>query len=132
MLNISHVDPARAPVPATSGRIKRVEAIIRAHKLDELREALVDLGISGMTVTEVRGLGRSGGSAEVYRGTAHVVDFTPKLKIEVVALEDLARQIVELVTSSARTGKIGDGKVFVTEVQECVRVRTGERGRDAL
>ena len=105
----------------------RVEAIIRPHKLDELKEALAEVGVGGMTVTEVKGLSRSVGKREVYRGTAYVVDFVPKLKVELFVPETLAAQVVDVIVSTARTGKIGDGKVFIGDVSSCVRIRTGER-----
>lgn len=110
----------------------RVEAIIRPHKLDELKEALAEIGVPGMTVTEVKGFGRSGGKREVYRGSAYVVDFVPKIKLDIVVPETLVPQLVDIIMSSAKTGKIGDGKIFVSEVDQCVRIRTGETDGDAL
>ena len=115
-----------------SAAIKRIEAIIRPHKLDELNSALAELGVPGMTVTEVKGFGRSAGKREVYRGSAYVVDFVPKLKVEIVVLEVFVPQIVDIIRSAAQTGKIGDGKVFVCQVEACARIRTGEREDDAL
>jgi nitrogen regulatory protein P-II 1 len=111
---------------------KRIEAIIRPHKLDELSSALAELGVPGMTVTEVKGFGRSAGKREVYRGSGYVVDFVPKLKVEIVVLEVFVSQILDIITSAAQTGKIGDGKVFVGQVESCARIRTGEREDDAL
>jgi nitrogen regulatory protein P-II 1 len=112
--------------------MKRIEAIIRPSKLDEVKESLSEAGIRGMTVTEVKGFGRTGGRKEVYRGSAYVVDFVPKIKIEVVAPENLVATILDVVEKAAKTGKIGDGKIFVTDVLESVRIRTGERGQEAV
>jgi nitrogen regulatory protein P-II 1 len=112
--------------------MKRIEAIIKPFKLDEVKERLRELGVSGMTVSEVKGFGRTGGRTEVYRGSAYVVDFVPKVKIEVVLKDSLVADVVEAITAAARTGKIGDGKIFVTPIDESVRIRTGERGEDAV
>jgi len=112
--------------------MKKIEAIIKPFKLDEVKKALNDMHIEGMTVTEVKGFGRQKGHTELYRGAEYVVDFLPKVKIEVVTTEDMAAQVVEAITGAARTGKIGDGKIFVSAVQEAVRIRTGEKGKDAL
>jgi nitrogen regulatory protein P-II 1 len=112
--------------------MKRVEAIIRPSKLDEVKEALAEIGIAGMTLTEVKGFGRTGGRKEVYRGSAYVVDFVPKVKIEVVAPDDMVGAMLESIERAAKTGKIGDGKIFVTDVPEAVRIRTGEHGGQAL
>ena len=112
--------------------MKRIEAIIKPFKLEEVKERLRELGVSGMTVSEVKGFGRTGGRTEVYRGSAYVVDFVPKVKIEVVLKDSLVRDVVEAITTAARTGKIGDGKIFVTTIDEVVRIRTGERGEDAV
>jgi nitrogen regulatory protein P-II 1 len=111
---------------------KRIEAIVRPQKFDDVLEALHELGIPGITVTEVKGFGRSAGKHEIYRGSAYVVDFVPKLKLELVVLEALAPQIVDIIAAHARTGKIGDGKVFVSEVERIARIRTGEVDDDAL
>jgi len=112
--------------------MKKVEAIIKPFKLDEVKDALAEVGIKGMTVTEVKGFGRTGGKREVYRGSAYVVDFVPKVKIEVVVPDALAAGVLEAVERSAKTGRIGDGKIFVTTIEEAVRIRTGERGEDAI
>jgi nitrogen regulatory protein P-II 1 len=112
--------------------MKRIEAIIKPYKLDEVKSRLRELGISGMTVSEVKGFGRTGGRTEVYRGSAYVVDFVPKMKVEVVIKDSLVHDVVEAITAAARTGKIGDGKIFVTTIDEAVRIRTGERGEDAV
>jgi len=112
--------------------VKRIEAVIRPSKLDEVKEALAEVGIKGMTVSEVKGFGRTGGRREVYRGSAYVVDFTPKVMVEIVANDDLVTTILEAIQTVAKTGKIGDGKIFVSDVVEVVRIRTGERGEDAI
>jgi len=112
--------------------VKRIEAVIRPSKLDEVKEALAEVGIKGMTLSEVKGFGRTGGRREVYRGSAYVVDFTPKVMIEIVANDDLVTTILEAIQTVAKTGKIGDGKIFVSDVVEVVRIRTGERGEDAI
>ena len=112
--------------------MKKVEAIIKPFKLDEVKDALGEIGVQGMTVTEVKGFGRTGGKREVYRGSAYVVDFVPKVKVEVVVPDELVVRILEAVEKAAKTGRIGDGKIFVTPVEEAVRIRTGERGEDAI
>ena len=112
--------------------MKKIEAIIKPFKLDDVREALSEIGISGMTVTEVKGFGRQKGHTELYRGAEYVVDFLPKVKLELVVSDDLAVRCIEAITNAARTGKIGDGKIFVMDVQEVIRIRTGERGPDAI
>ena len=112
--------------------MKKVEAIIKPFKLDEVKDALAEVGIKGMTVTEVKGFGRTGGKREVYRGSAYVVDFVPKVKIEVVVQDALVANVLEAIERSAKTGRIGDGKIFVTTIEEAVRIRTGERGDDAI
>jgi nitrogen regulatory protein P-II 1 len=112
--------------------MKKIEAIIKPHKLDEVKERLRRVGVSGMTVSEVKGFGRTGGKTEVYRGSAYVVDFVPKVRIEVVVKDALVADTVQAIASEAKTGKIGDGKIFVTPVEEAVRIRTGEKGEDAI
>jgi nitrogen regulatory protein P-II 1 len=112
--------------------MKKIEAIIRPFRLDELKEALADVGIAGMTVTEVKGFGRKKGHTEVYRGAEYVVDLLPKVKVEIVVADDQAERVVEAITRAARTGKIGDGKIFVADVTDAVRIRTGERDESAL
>jgi nitrogen regulatory protein P-II 1 len=112
--------------------MKKVAAIVQPFKLDSVKDALAEVGLAGMTVTEVRGFGRTGGKKEVYRGSTYVVDFVPKVKIEIVVRDDLVHQVLEIVTAAARTGKIGDGKIFVTHVDDVIRIRTGERGEDAI
>jgi nitrogen regulatory protein P-II 1 len=112
--------------------MKKIEAIIKPFKLDEVKEALHDVGVSGITVTEARGFGRQKGHTELYRGAEYVVDFLPKVKLEVVVDDSLADRVVEAITSAAQTGRIGDGKIFVIPVETAVRIRTGERGADAI
>jgi nitrogen regulatory protein P-II 1 len=112
--------------------MKRIEAIIRPSKLDDVKEALSQVGVHGMTVVEVKGFGRTGGRKEVYRGSAYVVDFVPKVRIEVVCPDGLVRSVLDAIEKAAKTGKIGDGKMFVTDVLETVRIRTGERGEEAI
>src|SRR2546430_16017224 len=111
--------------------MKKVEAIIKPFKLDEVKDALSEVGIQGMTVTEVKGFGRTGGKKEVYRGSAYVVDFVPKVKISVVAVYLKKKSVIDAIEKSAKTGRIGDGKIFVSSIDEVVRIRTGERGEDA-
>jgi nitrogen regulatory protein P-II 1 len=112
--------------------MKKVVAIIRPFKLDEVTDALAGIGVQGVTATEVRGFGRTGGRKEVYRGSAYVVDFVPKVQVEAVVPEELVHRVLEALERSASTGKIGDGKIFVTPVEEVVRIRTGERGKEAI
>lgn len=112
--------------------MKLISAIIKPFKLDEVREALASIGIQGMTVTDVRGFGRQKGHTELYRGAEYVVDFLPKTKIEVAIADELLEQVIETIEKSASTGKIGDGKIFVVNVEEVIRIRTGETGTDAL
>jgi nitrogen regulatory protein P-II 1 len=112
--------------------MKKIEAIIKPFKLDEVKERLAEIGVQGMTVTEVKGFGRTGGKKEVYRGSAYVVDFVPKVKIEIIAKDDMVQQILSTIGEAAKTGRIGDGKIFVTPVDEVIRIRTGERGEEAI
>jgi nitrogen regulatory protein P-II 1 len=112
--------------------MKKVEAIIKPFKLDDVRTALTEIGITGMTATEVKGFGRQKGHTELYRGAEYVVDFIPKVKIEIVIDSDRVDQCVEAITNAARTGKIGDGKIFVTPVENIVRIRTGETDKEAI
>lgn len=112
--------------------MKKIEAIIKPFKLDEVKEALNEIGIQGITVSEVKGFGRQKGHTELYRGAEYVVDFLPKIKVEIVVKEDLVAKVVETIVESAKTGRIGDGKVFVLNVEEAVRIRTGEKGEDAI
>ena len=112
--------------------MKLVMALIKPFKLDEVREALTPLGIQGLTVTEVKGFGRTGGKKEVYRGSAYVVDFVPKVKVEIVVPDELVHDVLDAIEKSAKTGRIGDGKIFVSPIEEAVRIRTGERGKDAI
>jgi nitrogen regulatory protein P-II 1 len=112
--------------------MKKVEAIIKPFKLDEVKEALQEVGLKGMTVTEVKGFGRQKGHTELYRGAEYVVDFLPKVKIEVIVEDDILDRAVEAIQTAAKTDRIGDGKIFIFDVQDIVRIRTGERGGDAL
>jgi len=112
--------------------VKKIEAIIKPFKLDEVREALSDIGVTGLTVTEVKGFGRQKGHTELYRGAEYVVDFLPKVKLEVVVADSLLERAMEAIINAARTGKIGDGKIFVTAVEQVVRIRTGESGEAAI
>ncbi len=112
--------------------MKKVEAIIKPFKLDDVKEALNEIGIQGMTISEVKGYGRQKGHKEIYRGTEYVVDFIPKIKIDIVVEAGRAEEVVETIQNAANTGKIGDGKIFVFSVETALRVRTGERGKDAI
>ena len=112
--------------------MKKIEAIIKPFKLDEVKDALHEVGLQGITVVEAKGFGRQKGHTELYRGAEYVVDFLPKVKIEVVCEDDVLERAVEAITNAARTGRIGDGKIFVTTIEDAVRIRTGERGRDAV
>ena len=112
--------------------MKLVTAVIKPFKLDEVREALSGIGVQGVTVTEVKGFGRQKGHTELYRGAEYVVDFLPKVKIEVVVADDIVEQVIEAVSKAARTGKIGDGKIFVLPLDQAVRIRTGETGEEAV
>ena len=112
--------------------MKKIEAIIKPFKLDDVKEALNDIGIQGMTITEVKGFGRQKGHKEIYRGAEYVVDFIPKIKIEVVVEATRAQEVVEKIQAAATTGKIGDGKIFVLPMEEVIRIRTGEKNADAL
>ncbi len=112
--------------------MKKIDAIIKPFKLDDVKEALNEIGIQGMTISEVKGYGRQKGHKEIYRGAEYIVDFIPKIKIEIVVEAERVDEVVEKIREAANTGKIGDGKIFVTPVEEAVRVRTGETGRDAI
>jgi len=112
--------------------MKKIEAIIKPFKLDDVREALSEAGISGMTATEVKGFGRQKGHTELYRGAEYVVDFLPKVKLEIVVAEADVERCIEVISNSAQTGKIGDGKIFVTSVEKIIRIRTGETDQDAI
>ena len=112
--------------------MKKIEAIIKPFKLDDVKDALQDIGLHGITVTEAKGFGRQMGHTELYRGAEYVVDFLPKVKIEIVLEDNLVERAIETIEQAAKTGRIGDGKIFVTPVEEVVRIRTGERGPDAI
>jgi len=112
--------------------MKKIEAIIKPFKLDDVKEALNEIGVQGMTISEVKGYGRQKGHKEIYRGAEYVVDFIPKIKLEIVVPSQMADQVVETMQKAANTGKLGDGKIFVSPIEEAIRVRTGERGTDAI
>ncbi|MBI5599076.1 MAG: P-II family nitrogen regulator [Deltaproteobacteria bacterium] len=112
--------------------MKKIEAIIKPFKLDEVKEALNEIGIKGITVSEVKGFGRQKGHTELYRGAEYVVDFLPKIKLEIIVKQELVEKVVSTIVETAKTGRIGDGKVFVLPVEEVVRIRTGEKGEDAI
>ena len=112
--------------------MKRIEAIIKSFKLDEVKDRLYQVGARGMTVSEVRGFGRTGGKREVYRGSSYTVDFVPKVRIQIVVDDEMVHPIVEAILASARTGEIGDGKIFISPVADVIRIRTGERGAEAV
>ena len=112
--------------------VKKIEAIIKPFKLDDVKDALHEAGVSGLTVSEVKGFGRQKGHTELYRGAEYVVDFLPKVKVEVVVEDGLVDRVVEAIENAARTGRIGDGKIFVTAVEQAIRIRTGDRGSDAI
>jgi len=121
-----------AEEPKWGNNVKKIEAIIKPFKLDEVKEALHEIGVSGITVTEARGFGRQKGHTELYRGAEYVVDFLPKVKLEVVVDDDQAERVVEAVAAAAQTGRIGDGKIFVTAIESALRIRTGETDADAV
>lgn len=112
--------------------MKKIEAIIKPFKLEDVKEALKDIGIQGLTVTEVKGFGRQKGHTELYRGAEYVIDFLPKIKLEIVVSDDTVVKVVDAITESAKTGKIGDGKIFILPMEEVIRIRTGERGEEAI
>jgi nitrogen regulatory protein P-II 1 len=112
--------------------MKRIEAIIKPYKLDDVKERLRSIGVTGMTVCEVKGFGRTGGKTEIYRGSAYVVDFVPKIRIEIITTDSMAKDVIDAIILAAKTGKIGDGKIFVTPIDEAIRIRTGETGEDAV
>ncbi len=112
--------------------MKKVEAIIRHFKLEDIKNALNDIGVAGMTVTEVKGFGRQKGHTEMYRGTEYAIDFVPKVKIEIVCTEDSLQSLIDTIVSKAQTGQMGDGKIFISNLEEAIRIRTGEKGSDAV
>ena len=112
--------------------MKKIEAIIKPFKLDEVKEALQEIGLQGITVTEAKGFGRQKGQTELYRGAEYVVDFLPKVKVEIVLSEDMVEKAIETIQNSAKTGRIGDGKIFVSSIENAIRIRTGESGQDAI
>jgi nitrogen regulatory protein P-II 1 len=118
--------------PKQEPAMKKIEAIIKPFKLDEVKEALQEVGVQGITVTEAKGFGRQKGHTELYRGAEYVVDFLPKVKIEIVLVDDQVDRAVEAIQKAARTGRIGDGKIFISTIEEVIRIRTGETGQDAI
>jgi len=120
------------PVENEETAMKKIEAIVRHFKLDDVKKALIEHGVKGMTITEVRGFGRQKGHTEMYRGTEYAVDFVPKVKIEVVSDDEDVRGVIDTIMRSAQTGQIGDGKIFVSQLEESIRIRTGDTGKDAL
>jgi len=112
--------------------MKKIEAVIKPFKLDEVKDALTEIGITGMTISEVKGFGRQKGHTKLYRGAEYVVDFIPKIKLEVIVPDESVEKVVEVIVNSAKTGRIGDGKIFILPVEDAVRIRTGERGQEAL
>ncbi len=112
--------------------MKKIEAVIKPFKLEEVKNALTKIGVQGMTVIEVKGFGRQKGHTESYRGTEYAIDFLPKSKVEIIIIDELVTQVIEAIQRTAKTGKIGDGKIFVSPVEEVIRIRTGERGKDAI
>ena len=130
--NQPETETNRGPKPAGEQTMKKIEAIIKPFKLDEVKEALQDIGIQGLSVIEVKGFGRQKGHTELYRGAEYVVDFLPKVKIEVVLTDDMVDAAIEAIIAAARTDKIGDGKIFVSSVEQVIRIRTGETGDDAV
>ncbi len=127
-----HRDRENAWNRLTDEKMKKIEAVIKPFKLDEVKEALQDLGVQGMTVLEAKGYGRQKGHTELYRGAEYVVDFLPKMKIEIVVADDEVERVVEALINAARTGRIGDGKIFVSDLVDVIRIRTGERGAQAI
>jgi nitrogen regulatory protein P-II 1 len=118
--------------PKIGAGVKKIEAIIKPFKLDDVKDALHEVGVSGITVAEVKGFGRQKGHTELYRGAEYVIDFLPKVKVEVVVEDSLAENVVEAIENAARTGRIGDGKIFVIDIEQAIRIRTGDRGADAI
>jgi len=112
--------------------MKKIEAIIKPFKLDEVREALSEIGVMGMTATEVKGFGRQKGHTELYRGAEYIVDFLPKIKLDIVVNDKIVNKVVEAITKTAQTGKIGDGKIFIYDIEQAIRIRTGEKGEEAV
>ena len=112
--------------------MKKIEAIIKPFKLDEVREALSEIGVMGMTATEVKGFGRQKGHTELYRGAEYIVDFLPKIKLDIVVNDKIVNKVVDAITRTAQTGKIGDGKIFIYDIEQAIRIRTGEKGEDAV
>lgn len=129
---IQRINDLRFLADSYFGPVKKIEAIVKPFKTEAVKEALAEVGVEGMTLSEVKGFGRQKGHSEIYRGSEYTVDFLPKIKFEIVVPDDRAQPVVEAILRSARTGKIGDGKVFVAEVEQAIRIRTDERGAEAL
>jgi nitrogen regulatory protein P-II 1 len=131
---IHDTEPERLEILESAGRqpVKKIEAIIKPFKLDEVKEALQEVGLQGITVTEAKGFGRQKGHAELYRGAEYIVDFLPKVKIEIVISDELVERAIDAIRRAAQTGRIGDGKIFVSNIEEAIRIRTGESGLDAI
>jgi nitrogen regulatory protein P-II 1 len=123
---------SRSAISHEGIRVKKIEAIIKPFKLDDVKDALHEVGVSGLTVVEVKGFGRQKGHTELYRGAEYVIDFLPKVKVEVVVEDSLVQNVVEAIENAARTGRIGDGKIFVMDLEQAIRIRTGDRGTDAI
>jgi nitrogen regulatory protein P-II 1 len=132
VLVVPSLRPARRVGAPKGAAMRKVEAIIKPFKLDEVKEALHEIGIQGMTVTEVKGFGRQKGHTELYRGAEYVVDFLPKIKIEVAVPDEMAEKVAQTIVAAANTGRIGDGKIFILPMEDVIRIRTGERGPDAV
>ncbi len=129
---LSAADPPLGRLAKEAAAVKKIEAVIKPFKLDEVKDALHEVGLQGITVTEAKGFGRQKGHTELYRGAEYVVDFLPKVKIEVVCPDAMLERAVEAIIAAARTGRIGDGKIFVSNIEEAIRIRTGERGEEAI
>jgi nitrogen regulatory protein P-II 1 len=133
LLTVGAATPAvAADAPGEGNAMKKIEAVIKPFKLDEVKEALQEVGLQGITVTEAKGFGRQKGHTELYRGAEYVVDFLPKVKIEIVLGDDMVEKAIEAIRRAAQTGRIGDGKIFVSNIEEAIRIRTGESGLDAI
>src|SRR6266545_1872149 len=132
LLTVSAAPATSAGRPGQGNAMKKIEAVIKPFKLDEVKEALQEVGLQGITVTEAKGFGRQKGHAELYRGAEYIVDFLPKVKIEIVISDDLVERAIDAIRRAAQTGRIGDGKIFVSNIEEAIRIRTGESGLDAI
>ncbi len=131
-LTLSLSSRGRGDGEGAGGNMKKIEAVIKPFKLDDVKNALSKIGVQGMTMTEAKGFGRQRGHTEVYRGAEYKIDFLPKVKIELITTDEMVHQVIETIERAAKTGKIGDGKIFLSPVEEVIRIRTGERGKDAI